>query len=102
MAVGSDVDFFTVDRFEEGKLLRLKTHFKMPGKAWLQFKAWDTAGGRARLIVTAFFVPRGLPGFLYWHVLYPIHTAVFSGLVRNLKGKAEDSPHGTEEVPGEV
>jgi Protein of unknown function (DUF2867) len=30
----------------------------------------------------AFFEPKGLLGLLYWYVLYPIHSLIFSGLTR--------------------
>ncbi len=30
---------------------------------------------------TLFFSPRGLPGFLYWYLLYPFHAYVFRGLI---------------------
>jgi uncharacterized protein YbjT (DUF2867 family) len=31
---------------------------------------------------TLFFRPRGLPGFLYWYLLYPFHLVRFRGLMR--------------------
>jgi len=100
MGVGSEVDFFAVDRFEDGRLLRLRARFKMPGRAWLQFEARDGDKGRAKLVVTAFFVPRGLLGFLYWHMLYPIHATVFSGLARKLKVKAEATSNRAGSMAG--
>jgi len=33
---------------------------------------------------TVFFCPRGLPGFLYWYILYPFHILSFRGLIRNI------------------
>jgi hypothetical protein len=41
------------------------------------------------LTQTAFFAPRGFPGFAYWFLLGPVHTVVFRGLLRALKGQAE-------------
>ena len=34
---------------------------------------------------TLFFSPRGLPGFLYWFLLYPFHWVRFPGLIRRVK-----------------
>jgi hypothetical protein len=31
---------------------------------------------------TTFFAPRGLGGFVYWYLLYPIHALVFRGRIR--------------------
>jgi len=33
---------------------------------------------------TIFFSPRGLPGFLYWYLLYPFHWLRFRGLLRKI------------------
>ena len=42
----------------------------------------------SRLIQTAFFEPKGLPGLLYWYSLYPIHGIIFKGMVRRLGERA--------------
>ena len=65
-------------------MLRLRAEMKVPGRAWLQFEAQPDGERGARLIQTAFFAPRGLLGLLYWYGLYPIHTAIFSGMIRRL------------------
>jgi uncharacterized protein YbjT (DUF2867 family) len=41
------------------------------------------------LMQTVFFCPRGLPGFLYWFLLYPFHILRFRGLIRALAKKSE-------------
>jgi hypothetical protein len=61
---------------------------KTPGKAWLEFEAIPE-GGRTRLVQTALFEPRGLPGALYWYALYPIHRIIFSDMARALAKRAE-------------
>jgi len=45
---------------------------KVPGRAWLQYDVIQTDGG-CRLVQTAFFEPKGLPGLAYWYALYPVH-----------------------------
>jgi hypothetical protein len=40
-------------------------------------------------VQTAFFAPKGLFGFLYWYLLYPMHGLIFSGLIRNLARRSE-------------
>jgi hypothetical protein len=63
---------------------------KVPGRAWLEFKAEPIDAATSRLYQTAFFAPRGLSGLLYWYVLYPIHALIFSGLAGKLARRAEE------------
>ncbi|WP_242418873.1 DUF2867 domain-containing protein, partial [Frankia sp. CpI1-P] len=37
----------------------------------------------------AIFLPRGLPGQLYWWAISPFHAAVFGGMLRNIVRTAE-------------
>jgi hypothetical protein len=62
---------------------------KVPGRAWLQFEAQQIDQARTRLVQTAYFAPRGLPGLIYWYGLYPAHRAIFSGMIRQLAEAAE-------------
>jgi hypothetical protein len=81
LRVGDAVDFWRVEAVEPRRLLRLRAEMKVPGKAWLQFKATPLENGGTRLEQTAFFAPKGLAGLMYWYVLYPIHRVIFSGLI---------------------
>jgi hypothetical protein len=40
------------------------------------------------LTQTAYFAARGLAGFLYWYLLYPIHGFIFRGMIRKIAGRA--------------
>jgi uncharacterized protein YbjT (DUF2867 family) len=89
---GDAVDFWRVESIQEEKekyVLRLRAEMKVPGKAWLQFETSSLDNGKAQLTQTAFFAPKGLSGFLYWYALYPVHSLIFSGLIRKIKEKAE-------------
>lgn len=87
--VGDAVDFWRVEAVEENRLLRLRAEMKVPGLAWLQFAAEPVNEDQTRLTQTAFFAPKGLFGWLYWYGLYPIHSLIFSGLVRCVGERAE-------------
>ncbi len=52
-------------------------------RGWLEFRSTPRAAG-ATLGQTAFFAPKGLPGLHCWCTLYPVHSLIFSGLVRAL------------------
>ncbi|WP_282035684.1 SDR family oxidoreductase [Saccharicrinis aurantiacus] len=78
--VGDALDFWRViyaDK-EEGRLL-LFAEMKLPGEAWLEFKANGNT-----LIQTATFRPHGLWGRVYWFAVYPFHGIIFKGLLNKL------------------
>jgi hypothetical protein len=87
--IGDAVDFWRVEAIEPGRLLRFRAEMKVPGRAWLQFKAEPMHSHETQLVQTAFFAPKGLFGLLYWYVLYPIHGFIFSRLIRKLAERAE-------------
>ena len=86
--VGDALDFWRVEAVEPDQLLRLRAEMKVPGKAWLQFQVTPHDEGGSLLSQTAFFAPKGLAGWLYWYVLYPIHGLIFSGLIRRIAERA--------------
>ena len=86
--VGDALDFWRVEAVDPGKMMRLRAEMKVPGRAWLEFQAEDQADSGALFTQTAFFEPRGLLGLLYWFILYPIHSLIFSGLIRALAHQA--------------
>jgi hypothetical protein len=85
--VGDAVDFWRVEEVRRPALLRLRAEMKVPGRAWLQYEVLPAEGG-SRLVQTAFFEPKGLPGLAYWYVLYPVHGLIFRGNVRILGERA--------------
>ena len=85
--VGDAVDFWRVEEIRRPDLLRLRAEMKVPGRAWLQYEVTPTATG-SRLVQTAFFEPKGVPGLAYWYVLYPVHGLIFRGSVRVLAERA--------------
>jgi hypothetical protein len=92
LRVGDSLDFWRVERVIEERLIRLRAEMKVPGRAWLEFEARQDPSGNTLLLQTAFFEPKGLLGILYWYVLYPIHSLIFSGLIRMLAEKAQAKP----------
>ena len=88
LMVGNTLDFYKVEALEPNRLLRLYSLLKAPGEGWMEWRVEPSENG-TRLIQTAFFAPRGLPGFSYWYLLYPFHVFVFRGLIRALAGRVE-------------
>jgi uncharacterized protein YbjT (DUF2867 family) len=88
LRVGESLDFWRVEAIEPDRLLRLRAEMKVPGKAWLEFLSLPQEDGRTLLTQTAYFASRGLAGFLYWYLLYPIHGFIFSGMIRKIADRA--------------
>lgn len=97
LTVGDALDFWRVEAFEPDHLLRLAAEMKVPGRAWLEFEVVPEGSGSA-IRQTAMFDPLGLRGLLYWYALYPIHTLVFSGMLRAVARaatcEADERPSG--------
>jgi uncharacterized protein YbjT (DUF2867 family) len=94
LRVGDALDFWRVEEVRRPTLLRLRAEMRVPGRAWLQYEVTPADGG-SRLVQTAFFEPKGLPGLAYWYVLYPVHGLIFRGTVRVLAERAMRRGRGT-------
>ena len=90
LRVGDAIDFWRVEAIEPDRLIRLRAEMKLPGRAWLQYEFRETPSGTTQLEQTAAFIPRGLPGLLYWYGLYPVHSWIFSGLIKAIARRAEN------------
>jgi uncharacterized protein YbjT (DUF2867 family) len=88
--VGEALDFWRVEAVEPDRLMRLRAEMKVPGKAWLEFQSIPQPDGSTLLTQSAYFAARGIAGFLYWYLLYPIHGFIFSGLIRKVADRAQD------------
>lgn len=84
---GSTLDFWRVENYEPGKRLRLFAEMKVPGRAWLEFRA-EPDGTSTVITQLAQFEPLGLGGLLYWYLLSPIHALMFRGLLRRIAAAA--------------
>jgi uncharacterized protein YbjT (DUF2867 family) len=84
---GDTVDFWRVEAFEPGHLLRLRAEMRLPGRAWLQFEINEVGSG-ATIRQTAIFDPVGLLGLAYWYALYPLHAIVFRGMLQGIAAAA--------------
>ncbi|MEU1603704.1 SDR family oxidoreductase [Micromonospora matsumotoense] len=88
LQVGEALDFWRVEEIVPGELLRLRAEMRLPGRAWLELRAEPAGAGRSRYVQRAVFLPRGLPGHLYWHSVAPFHAVIFGGMARNIADHA--------------
>jgi hypothetical protein len=99
LRTGDTLDFWRVEIAEPGRRLRLRAEMRVPGRAWLEFEARAEPQGQTRLLQTAFFAPKGLIGLLYWYALYPVHSLIFSGLIRCIARQALILPREHPSLP---
>jgi hypothetical protein len=85
--VGTTLDFWRVEAYEPERRLRLSAEMKVPGRAWLEFRAEGNEAG-TELRQVAQFEPNGLIGSLYWYWLWPVHEWMFRGMLRNIRAEA--------------
>lgn len=84
---GSTLDFWRVEVYEPGRILRLSAEMRVPGRAWLEFRA-EADGAETVLKQLAQFEPDGLAGLVYWYLLWPVHEVMFRGMLRRLAAEA--------------
>src|SRR5947209_7541030 len=84
---GSTLDFWRAEVYEPGRRLRLLAEMRVPGRAWLEFRA-EPDGSSTILRQIAQFEPRGFAGLLYWYLLLPVHLTMFRGMLRRIAASA--------------
>lgn len=94
---GETVDFWRVSRVAPGRSLELYAEMKLPGDAWLAFRAEESDQG-SRLTQTALFRPRGLWGRLYWWAMFPFHVFIFKRMALRIAEAAEQRDGGMADV----
>ncbi len=91
VVVGDVLDWWRVEAFEPDRRLLLHAEMRLPGRAWLEFSVEPCTGGSI-LRQRAVFDPVGVVGLLYWYGIYPLHEAVFAGMIRRLAEAAQREP----------
>jgi hypothetical protein len=95
LRVGDGVDWWRVETYEPDHLVRLRAEMKLPGRAWLEFEVRPTNRG-STVRQTAVFDPTGLLGLLYWYGIYPLHAAVFRGMLAGIARAARREGSGRQ------
>ncbi len=85
LRIGDSLDFWkVVDIQDDGRLL-LYAQMRLPGKVWLEFKIHE-----GTLIQSAYFLPKGVFGRLYWYALVPLHYLVFRDMIKSILKQAKN------------
>jgi uncharacterized protein YbjT (DUF2867 family) len=94
LSVGEPLDWWRVEAYEPNVRLRLLAEMKLPGRAWLEFEVDRQESGNTTIRQTAVFDPAGLFGLLYWYGIYPLHAAIFGGMLRGIASRVKQPNHG--------
>jgi uncharacterized protein YbjT (DUF2867 family) len=87
---GDVLDFYRVETLEKNLMVRLQAELKAPGLGWMEWRIHPQSQGGLSLSQIAYFAPKGVPGFLYWYLLLPVHRLVFAGLLKAVARRAAD------------
>jgi hypothetical protein len=88
IAAGETVDWWRITRRDAGSLV-LRSRAWFPGEGWLGY-----AIGEHELIQVGALRPKGIPGFLYWKALQPVHRRVFRALALHRVERAANTSLG--------
>ncbi len=91
VSYGEALDFWRVTGIEPHRRLELRAEMKLPGEASLEFEIQPHPDDERRctIIQTARFKPRGLFGLAYWYAVLPLHSIVFSRMLKGIRRAAE-------------
>jgi hypothetical protein len=82
IAPGAIVDWWCVTRRDPASLVMRSIDW-FPGEGWLGYRITEH-----ELIQVGALRAKGIPGFLYWKALYPVHRRVFRALAAHRVDRA--------------
>lgn len=86
---GNQLNFWTIQRVEYDRLT-LSADMRLPGEAIFDLRVMDSNDDQnesSTLVHTVAFNPKGLAGYAYWFLLFPIHTLVFNRMIKSAASK---------------
>lgn len=82
LRIGDSLDFWKVVDVVPNRRVLLFAQMIVPGKAWLEFRIEN-----GQLIQSAYFIPKGVWGRLYWYMLIPLHSFVFNDMIQSIRDR---------------
>ena len=104
LAVGESLDFWRVEVYDPPNEILLRGEMKMPGTAWLLLKVDKKGNDHSKLSLAAMYYPKGVLGYVYWYLLYPVHIILFPGMARGIAKRAlenffhDNQPNSTKHM----
>ena len=78
-----------ISKLTDSKEILFHKKEKFFGDQWMEWRVTGQGQNIACLSQTLFFCPRGLPGFLYWYLFYPLHLQRFRRLLDKIARQSE-------------
>ncbi|OSC24018.1 nucleoside-diphosphate sugar epimerase [Mycobacterium vulneris] len=88
--VNSRATGWKVEERAAGSLLRLSSTKRAPGREWLEIAVTAQNGRGTRYTQRSTFLPKGLPGRVYWFFVRPVHSARMRALARDVVASAHE------------
>jgi uncharacterized protein YbjT (DUF2867 family) len=95
--------YWCVEVNEPDRRILIKDKSQRAGDTWIEWQVSRTpapnrdllskscgVASYTKLTQTVFFSPRGLPGFLYWYLLYPFHVINSHAIIRKIAQQSEN------------
>ncbi len=82
--IGDPIDFWRVENYQIGKILKLRAEMKLSGQAWLEFEVKEAGHNIMTFKQTATFLPTNRFGKLYWYLTIPFHYFIFRKMAKNI------------------
>ncbi len=101
LSVGEPLDWWRIEAYQPDRMLRRAAEMKVPGRAWLQFEVTPDEDGSV-IRQTAEFDPVGLSGLAYWYLIYPLHSLIFSRMLRGIGRAAVEDASPREPDSGDA
>jgi uncharacterized protein YbjT (DUF2867 family) len=92
LRAGDAIDFWRVVHFQSDRRLLLTAELKMPGRLWLDYEV-TSDDSHTVIRQTTVFDPAGYAGLAYWYLLYPVHDAIFTAMLRGLGRVTQTDRH---------
>ena len=86
---GDVVDCWRVIDVDPPRYLKLYAEMKIPARATLELHIRQKRSNKTELIQDVTFVPRGLPGHIYWYSTLPFHNHLWLNMLKSISRKKE-------------
>jgi hypothetical protein len=86
----SEKQNWVVEVSETNQRVLVSVKDQAAGEKWIEWRVRSHTTSVTYISQTVFFSPRGLPGFLYWYLLYPFHFINFRLDIQKISSKAKN------------
>lgn len=86
LQVGDVVNCWRVTDMNKPYFHKMQLEMKIPGKAWVEYFI-EPIAEESQITQRIIFDPLGIPGKLYWYLMYPLHKFVWIKMLKDITQK---------------